>query len=139
MSEIFDDDPLEETFNEARRQQEFSRLSQEKKKKNALMAGFLFSRFFRKKDTGKTEKSGIFTLIIWIVLIVLLKRSNTTDFLGDILLYILLACIFIGFIPSIIKGIIWLFGYLIGFIIKMFLKLIKKINKNLGKDEEKKI
>ena len=134
----------DDAFEEAKRHQEYVRLEEEKKKKEADRKK-LFKRIFSsKKENEKRISFSGFLGIIWIIAIIVLKING--NWFGDVLLIGFIACLAIALIIEIIKkGItaipyilgmfLGLIGYAIIGIVKFIIGLFKKKNKNTEKGE----
>lgn len=134
----------DDAFEEAKRHQEYVRLEEEKKKKEADRKK-LFKRIFSsKKENEKRISFSGFLGIIWIIAIIVLKING--NWFGDVLLIGFIACLAIALIIEIIKkGItaipyilgmfLGLIGYAIIGIVKFIIGLFKKKNKNTEQGE----
>ena len=108
----------DDAFEEAKRHQEYVRLEEEKKKKEADRKK-LFKRIFSsKKENEKRISFSGFLGIIWIIAIIVLKING--NWFGDVLLIGFIACLAIALIIEIIKKGITAIPYILG----MFLGLI---------------
>ena len=134
----------DDAFEEAKRHQEYVRLEEEKKKKEADRKK-LFKRIFSsKKENEKRISFSGFLGIIWIIAIIVLKING--NWFGDVLLIGFIACLAIALIIEIIKkGItaipyilgmfLGLIGYAIIGIVKFIIGLFKKKNQNTEQGE----
>ena len=134
----------DDAFEEAKRHQEYVRLEEEKKKKEADRKK-LFKRIFSsKKENEKRISFSGFLGIIWIIAIIVLKING--NWFGGVLLIGFIACLAIALIIEIIKkGItaipyilgmfLGLIGYAIIGIVKFIIGLFKKKNQNIEQGE----
>ena len=136
----------DDTFEEAKRHQEYARLEEEKKKKEADRKKLFKKIFSPKKENEGRRSSGGFLGILWIIAIIVLKING--NWFGDVLLIGFIVCLAIALIIEIIKkGVaaipyilgmfLGLIGYAIIGIVKFIIGLFKKKNKNIEQGENK--
>lgn len=129
----------DDAFEEAKQQQEYSRLNEARKKEDNVRKQSLKKLFSPKKENEKRISFGGFLGIIWIIAIIVLKING--NWFGDVLLIGFIVCLAIALIIEIIKkgitAIPYILGMFLGFIgyaiigiVKFIIGLFKKKNKN---------